>query len=59
MVSSYPAFYLSSFRPIGVLQQTGAAGRKEGVVLAAQVLIVNNWYPPLPWSSARWSSACG
>lgn len=40
VAGSYPAFYLSSFRPIGVLQQTGAAGRKEGAAWLRKGLIV-------------------
>lgn len=40
VAGSYPAFYLSSFRPIGVLQHAVAAGRKEGAVWLRKGLIV-------------------
>ncbi|MCB0585152.1 MAG: ABC transporter permease, partial [Phaeodactylibacter sp.] len=40
IAGSYPAFYLSSFRPIGVLQNTMSAGRKEGAVWLRKGLIV-------------------
>ncbi|MCB0594770.1 MAG: ABC transporter permease [Lewinellaceae bacterium] len=40
IAGSYPAFYLSSFRPIGVLQNTVRAGRKEGAVWLRKGLIV-------------------
>ena len=40
LAGSYPAFYLSSFRPIGVLQNTVKAGRKEGAVRLRKGLIV-------------------
>ncbi len=40
VAGSYPAFYLSSFRPIGVLQHAVAAGRKEGAAWLRKGLIV-------------------
>ncbi|MCB9266946.1 MAG: ABC transporter permease [Lewinellaceae bacterium] len=40
VAGSYPAFYLSSFRPIGALRQEGKAGRKKGAAWLRRGLIV-------------------